>query len=63
MSASTANFATAGWGNPDGSTKIATAPIVTNERCSSRRILTRSDQDRSTIAVWANEDGAGGEVI
>src|SRR6202042_1283839 len=62
MSASTADFATAGWGNPDGSTKIATAPIATNSVAPGSGSDAVGSRSLDNIAVRANEDGVGGEV-
>src|SRR5271165_4494355 len=60
MSASDADFARAGWDNPDGSMKIATAPIAANgvpRRPKSDAVGSRS---LDNAVVWVNEGGASG---
>jgi hypothetical protein len=54
----TADLAKIRQDSPDGSTKIATAPIATNsvaDAVGSRWL--------DNVVVWVNEGGAGGEVI
>jgi len=59
----TADFANARPDNPNGSAKIATAPIQPNSATPGSEADVVGSGSLDNVAIWVNEGGAGGEVI
>ncbi len=59
----TADFAKVRRDNPDGSRKIVTARMTINTAAPTSGTDPVGSRSFDSVAVWANEGGAGGEVI